>query len=194
MVRLALVLGKQDFENVIVPFEKWAAVKPTVPLGSVPVAEIDGKRVVQSMALVRYFGKLSGLYPADAWKSLMVDQVVETVMDMQAALFGAKGEGKDGIREAREKMMKEAVPRFWGGAEKMLKGISNGPFVLGDEISIVDVCITSLYLLLMSEFLDYVPKDGLNGYPRMDKVFSSITAVPEVKEWYTKNPIPNLTV
>lgn len=191
MVRLAMILGKQEFEDDRISFKQWPALKPKTPLGSVPVADIDGQKVVQTMALLRYFGKQSGLYPADAWKSLMVDQVIETVVDLQESIFASMGQDEDGRRVARQKMLKEDVPRFWGGAEKMLESISDGPFVLGGNVSIADICITALYLLLKSQFLDFIPIDGLDGYPRMDKVFSSVMAIPEVKKWYTKNSIPN---
>lgn len=194
MVRLTLLLGKQEFEDDRIAFDKWPALKPQVPLGALPVAEIDGKQVSQTMALVRYFGKQSGLYPQDAWKSLMVDQVIETVLDMQSAIFNAKGADKDAIRDAREKMLVTSVPRYWGGAEKLLEDLSDGPFVLGDEVSIADVCITALFLLLKVEFLEFIPIDALSGYPRLDQVFASVLALPEVKEWYTNNPVANLTV
>lgn len=194
MVRLTMLLGKQEFEDDRVSFEKWPSLKPKMPLGALPVAEIDGKQVPQTMALVRYFGKQSGLYPEDAWKSLMVDQVVETVTDMQSAIANTRGAEVDVQREVREKMLAESVPRFWGGAEKMLEDISDGPFVLGDEISIADVCITTTFLFLKVQFLEFIPIDGLNGYPRMEQVFQSVMDLPDVKQWYINNPIPNLSI
>lgn len=189
-----MLLGKQEFEDDRISFEEWPNLKSKMPLEAVPVADVDGKQVTQSMALVRYFGKMSGLYPEDSWNALMVDQVVETVMDMQSSLFSFKGDDKDAMREAREKMLKTDVPRYWGGMEKMLEDYPEGPYVLGEKLSIADISIAVLYAFVKAELLDFIPQDGLDGYPKMEKVLHSVMAIPEVKEWYTKHPVANLTV
>ncbi len=48
-----------------------------LPLGQLPVLhmETDGKRsvVTQSSAILRYFGKLGGLYPSDEVDALEID-------------------------------------------------------------------------------------------------------------------------
>lgn len=194
MVRLTMLLGNQEFEDNRVTFKEWPDLKSQMPLQALPVAEINGKEVSQSMAMVRYFGKLSGLYPEDAWKALLVDQIVETVMDMQDAMFSFKGDDKDAMREAREKTMKDDVPRYWGGAEKMLEDYPEGPYVLGDELSIADICIAVLYAFVKAELLDFIPKNGLEGYPKMEKILHSVVSLPEVKEWYTKHPVANFEV
>lgn len=51
-----------------------AELKPNTPMGQLPILEVDGKKVCQSGALLRYAGKLAGLYPEDAWKALKVDE------------------------------------------------------------------------------------------------------------------------
>lgn len=193
MTRLAMIIGKIPFEDDRVTFDKWPALKPNTPLGSVPVAHIDGKEFVQTMALTRYVGKLSDLYPACAMKALTVDQIVETVMDMQTSLFSYKGSDRnEDMKAAREAMIKVDGPRYWGGCDKMLEKISSGPFVLGDEISIADICITGIFLFVKSEFLDFVPPNALDGYPRMDKVFRSVMTIPEVSAWYKTHPVRHL--
>lgn len=193
MARLALIIGKIPFEDDRITFDKWPALKPNTPLGSVPVAQIDGKEYVQTMALTRYFGKVGGLYPTCAKKALMIDQVVETVMDMQNSLFYYKGtEKNEDMKNAREIIIKVDGSRYWGGCEKMLETISSGPFVLGDVVSIADICITGIYLFLKCEYLDFVCPKALDGYPRMHKVFRSVMAIPEVAEWYQTHPIKNL--
>lgn len=193
MVRLAMVISKIPFDDHRVAFADWPALKPQTPLGSLPVAEIDGKDYAQSMALTRYFCRLGGLYPTSPERALAVDQVVDTVMDMQTALFSYKGKEKnDDMKRARESIIKVDGRRYWGGCEKMLEMSSSGPFVLGDEVSIADICISTVYLFLKSEFLDFVAPDALDDYPRMHRAFRSVMAIPEVVEWYKAHPAKNL--
>lgn len=39
-----------------------AELKPTLPLGQLPVLQVDGTIYAQSMAIARYAAKLAGLY------------------------------------------------------------------------------------------------------------------------------------
>lgn len=192
MVRLAMIIGKIPFEDEIITFDKWPALKAKTPLGSLPVAEIDGNEYVQTVALTRYFGKLGGLYPSCPLKALQVDQVVETVVDMQTALFSHMGTKKEEMEAVKESVTKVAGRRYWGGIEKMLETFSHGPFVLGDEVSIADIAIAAVFLFLKCEFIDVIPHNALDGYPRMDEVFRSVMDIPEVSEWYKARPVKNL--
>lgn len=55
-----------------------------MPLGQMPVLEIDGdKRVYQSMAIARYFAKLVGLSGANHWEDLFIDMAVDTIKDYE---------------------------------------------------------------------------------------------------------------
>lgn len=189
-MRLAAVVGKVPFEDDRVTFARWPAIKPTTPLGSLPVATVDSKTVVQTMALLRYIGKLGGLIPECPIQALQVDQVVETTNDFFYGIFSYNGVDKDLLRASREKHLAEGGERYWGGCEKIIKGISNGPFVLGEKVTIADVAIAAVYILLKIEFLDYLPKDGLDRYEGMKKIFDSVMALPQVVEYHKKHPIP----
>ena len=86
-VRLALKLGGLAFEDARVDFPNWPALKPTTPYGQVPLLEIDdGPPVTQSFAMLRYVGRLSGLYPDDPLLALHIDEVCGLQEDMARAL------------------------------------------------------------------------------------------------------------
>ncbi len=44
--------------------------------------EVNGQLVSQSQAQLRYAGKLAGLYPADAFEALLVDEMMGAVEDV----------------------------------------------------------------------------------------------------------------
>lgn len=52
--------------------EEWAALKPQMPFGQVPVLEVDGKYLAQSKAIEMYAARLTGLYPTDTWEAAQV--------------------------------------------------------------------------------------------------------------------------
>jgi len=84
-LRLTLAVGGIAFEDERLPADAagYAEVARrraagTLPFGQVPVAEIDGRVYAQSNALVRYFGRLAGLYP-DGVDQLQCDMVRQTL-------------------------------------------------------------------------------------------------------------------
>lgn len=58
-----------------------------MPMGQMPVLEVDGKRVHQSMAITRYLAKQVGLNGKDAWEDLEIDTAVDTINDLRLSKF-----------------------------------------------------------------------------------------------------------
>lgn len=60
-----------------------------MPFGKVPVLEIDGKIVNQSVAISRYLAKKAGLAGNDEFESLLIDVAVDNIYEMrQGMAFG----------------------------------------------------------------------------------------------------------
>jgi len=53
-----------------------------MPFGKVPVLEVDGKRINQSVAICRYLAKQCGLAGKNDWESLEIDSAVDTIQDL----------------------------------------------------------------------------------------------------------------
>lgn len=84
-IRFLFAYGNIKYEDVRIATEKWPEIKPTMPLGQMPVLDIDGQRVHQSVAIGRYFAKKVGLAGADDWEQLLVDIAVDTINDLRAS-------------------------------------------------------------------------------------------------------------
>jgi len=54
-----------------------------MPFGEVPVLEIDGKKLNQSVAITRYLSKKAGLAGNDDWESLLIDIAVDNIQDLR---------------------------------------------------------------------------------------------------------------
>lgn len=54
-----------------------------MPMGQMPVLEVDGQRVHQSIAIERYVAKRVGLAGANDWENLQIDSAVDTVNDLR---------------------------------------------------------------------------------------------------------------
>lgn len=54
-----------------------------MPLGQMPVLEVDGQRVHQSTSISRYLAKRFGLAGSNDWEALQIDIAVDTVNDFR---------------------------------------------------------------------------------------------------------------
>uniref|UniRef100_A0A8D8MFA8 glutathione transferase n=1 Tax=Culex pipiens TaxID=7175 RepID=A0A8D8MFA8_CULPI len=82
-LRFLLSYGNLPFDDIRITREEWPALKPTMPMGQMPILSVDGKKVHQSVAMSRYLAKQVGLAGADDWENLMIDTVVDTVNDFR---------------------------------------------------------------------------------------------------------------
>lgn len=54
-----------------------------MPMGQMPILEVDGKIVHQSMAMARYLGKVVKLNGHNDWEDLMIDVAADTINDFR---------------------------------------------------------------------------------------------------------------
>jgi len=53
------------------------------PFGKLPVLEVDGNIVNQSIAITRYLAKKAGLAGSNEWESLLIDIIVDNINDLR---------------------------------------------------------------------------------------------------------------
>lgn len=56
-----------------------------MPMGQMPVLEVDGHRVHQSTSISRYLAKRVGLAGANDWENLLIDIAVDTINDFRTS-------------------------------------------------------------------------------------------------------------
>lgn len=106
-IRLLFAYGGVDYEDIRVSQEEWAELKPSklnllftfflftknvfflkaMPMGQMPVLEVDGQRVHQSVSMARYVAKRVGLSGDNDWENLLIDTAVDTVNDFRASTY-----------------------------------------------------------------------------------------------------------
>lgn len=184
-VRLAFAIGGVDFEDNRIAFKDWPSVKPSTPYKSLPVLTIDDDlQIAQSHAILRYAGKLAGLYPTDELEALFVDEALATMIDCVEGLVSYKGSDEQKVKEVREGWIKESFPRYLGALEKRIKDKYEGPFVLGNKLSIADLLIANFVNTCLNNIMPFVTAAAIEDFEGLVKIRSSVWEVPEVKAWY----------
>jgi glutathione S-transferase len=183
-VRLALSLGGIDFEDHRVSFAEFNALRGDMPLGALPVVDIDGVLYTQGNAMCRYFGKLAGLYPSDPWQAFLCDEVLEIVEDASVALgrtFGLKGEE---LKAARAALVEGMYTRCLKTLDRRLAS-AGGEYFADRRLTVADLKVCVWIRHLKSGRLDHVPLDLTDKVaPALVRHKERVDALPGVAAYY----------
>jgi prostaglandin-H2 D-isomerase / glutathione transferase len=176
-MRVALNLAKEkgaisEFVDERLTFPEWREKKDSLglPLGQLPIIDIDGKVFCQSTALARWAGKISGLYPSDELQALKVDEFIAAVDE----IWSRTPRGGDDLAAKRAAWVAEWREKYLPFLTARLAE-SEGPFLLGKEISIADLFFFPVLDAAHTGFWDHVPKDSLTeGFPSIAWLYSSV--------------------
>nr|AFJ75815.1 glutathione s-transferase S1 [Sogatella furcifera] len=171
------------FEDYRFEREQWPSIKPTTPFGQVPVLEIDGKAVWQSVAISRYFGKKADLAGKDEWESLMIDVIVDTFSDFRLAVGKWFYESDEATKKNLEKPLFETTIPFY--LEKFDSKIKeNGGFLANGKLSWGDI-----YFVAVSGYVNHMLGFNMSEkYDNIKALCEKVSAIPKIKEWIAKCP------
>lgn len=154
-LRIAMhkAFGKEGWVDERIPFSDWKAMKPTTPLGSLPILTLpSGDVLTQCDALTRWAGKQGGLYPEDALNAFWVDEAMTTSFE---ALNKTPGHGL--TTEEKKKAREDYANGFLSTALKVLETRIKGPFLTGSDLTIGDLTIVTLTDMIVEGDFDFVP-------------------------------------
>lgn len=184
-VRIALRLAGVPFEDVRLSFPQFAEAKARgdFPLGSVPVLDVDGVRLTQTAAMLRYAARLGdgSLHPSDAYAALVVDSALESLNDTFAnaltpSLFERDAEKKLALRAAFAAGPMTRVFRYLEGLVER----SGGPFVAGAALSVADLVLAAQLEQIRRGGLDGLTAEHLAPYPRLVALADAYRAHPRI--------------
>eukprot|EP01059_Diplonema_ambulator_P008161 TRINITY_DN1769_c0_g1_i7.p2 TRINITY_DN1769_c0_g1~~TRINITY_DN1769_c0_g1_i7.p2 ORF type:complete len:219 (+),score=95.57 TRINITY_DN1769_c0_g1_i7:55-711(+) len=188
--RLALGCSGVEHKNEVISVEEWGAMKETVAPSQLPLLYVDGECVTQSMAMLRYVGKVccvggQPLYPADPLLALKVDEFMDIVCEVFPPIIATTALGNEEALAARGKLFAEG-----GEAAKWLKhtddilGRSASGYAVGDTLTIADFVAFTGLQQFKTEWLEGIPKDCLDSYKHLEAHAEKIANIPEVKAYY----------
>eukprot|EP01124_Arcella_intermedia_P024516 TRINITY_DN4148_c0_g2_i6.p1 TRINITY_DN4148_c0_g2~~TRINITY_DN4148_c0_g2_i6.p1 ORF type:complete len:212 (-),score=56.19 TRINITY_DN4148_c0_g2_i6:372-1007(-) len=158
-IRLAFRIGGIQFEDARIPFAEWGQKKSTFPFGTVPVLEVDGKKLCNSNTILQYVGKVAGLAPADLFSFAKVDEFLSVIEDYMGALFGLlKKTAPEDKEKATAEFVKTTSPHYLGMLEKTAVA-NGGPYAVGSTLTVADL---KLYVLINTiNFGQPFPQQGV---------------------------------
>jgi len=143
-------------------------------------------QVTQSDAMLRYAGKLAGLYPADAYQALLCDEVAYVVEEAGVKLgptFSMKG---DEQKAARIALVNSSMPVYLGWLQKQLLA-HGGEYFADNRLTVADLKVFVDVRGLNSGRLDHVPTDLVEKVaPALNAHMQRVAQHPVVLAYYAK--------
>eukprot|EP00542_Grammatophora_oceanica_P020373 CAMPEP_0194038430 /NCGR_PEP_ID=MMETSP0009_2-20130614/10662_1 /TAXON_ID=210454 /ORGANISM="Grammatophora oceanica, Strain CCMP 410" /LENGTH=234 /DNA_ID=CAMNT_0038680919 /DNA_START=24 /DNA_END=728 /DNA_ORIENTATION=+ len=202
-IRLAAVIGRFPFTNKAVAYKDFGEMVAGLPLGQLPILEIEegGTKTVipQSDAILRYFGKQTGLYPDDPVEAMQVDSLLDTIKDLEMPLdvtfmgpvrflFADKEWEEEDKLAMRKRILEKAIPKYLGFVEGKLRDNGTG-WLVGKNVTIADLRLYyPCQLMIGKGILDGIPAESLDAYPNIKTCMTGIEKIPQVAAWYEKYP------
>lgn len=181
-VRLALVIGGVDFDDVRISRDAFVQMKPNLPFGSLPLFEVPDKGVfAQTNAILRLIGRMHGLHPEDPVEAARHDAVLEACEDLRQRISATSRMTDAAARKvARQELANNIVPVWAKGIEAL---IGEGPFVGGARPAVADIKIHVLARALINGSFDDIPTTVLDRFARIGAVASGVANHPAVEAW-----------
>ncbi|KAG3119289.1 hypothetical protein PI124_g2801 [Phytophthora idaei] len=179
--RMIFNYGGIAFTDDRIAHANFAALKPTLPFGQVPVLELDGTVYAQSMAIARYAAKIAGLYPSDALEALKADMFSCSLCDIDCPFVDFMFMTPDEAEKAQKKktFIVETMPKFLAALEKMVAG----KFILGDKLSYADL---QFFDVVDNKLKWAFPDFKVDGFPKLTALLSNVKAEPKIATYLSK--------
>ena len=157
-IRIAFHAAGIEFADHRISFDEFAKTRSTMRFTCTPVLEIDGDEVTQSNSMLRYVGKMAGLYPADDLQALYCDETMDAVEDLLHQVVQTFGLEGDKLRQARKKLVDGWLTTYVKGiAELLARG--GGEYFADGRLTVADLKVFMQVRSLRSGTLDHVPVD-----------------------------------
>ena len=184
--RLALAIGGIAFDDHRFAFPEFAEVRKTTPFGQVPVLHVDGLQVTQCDAILRYAGKLAGLYPTDPLQALFCDEVMFVVEEAGMKMGPTYRMTGEEQKAARLALVNGSIPQYLGWLEQQLKA-HGGEYFADHRLTVADLKVFVDVRGLNSGRLDHIPTDLVEKVaPALNAHMKRISALPAVAAYYAQ--------
>ena len=162
--------------------ENWQKIKPTTPFGQVPLLEVDGEQISQSIAIARYCAKEFGLAGKTTFEAAQMDEIVDALQDALEKQYNAYLFEKDETKKAelQKAFNDDILPTLLGNLEKRLCA-RGGEFFVGGVLSWADIVTYNF----CSELPD---KTAVEKTPKVCALVAKVGELPNIKAWVASRP------
>lgn len=184
-IRLAFHIGGVAFEDERISPEELQVRKPSLPFNQLPVLEINGELLAQSLPILRYAGTLSGLYPvADPVMAFRIDELFGAIDELHNVWGPSFRETDEAKRMVMRKELADiTIPKFLSTMNARI-GLWNESYAVSSELTVADLALYGLVNGLRSGHMIGVPTTIVDPFEHIVRVVDRVLQHPKVVEWY----------
>jgi len=181
--RVLLHAAGIPFTDTRFPGSDWKdKIKPTTPLGAVPVLKIDGVQHCQSLALARYAAKQAKFYPEDPLQALVVDEVAESLNELMS--LAPKSSDQEELKKLRTEYQNTVMKQYADFVEGLIQKFGSGKVVVGSDVTLADLLVSGTVDAISSGFWDYIDIKFFDAYPGILASADAAKQNEKVKAYY----------
>ncbi|MXQ81649.1 hematopoietic prostaglandin D synthase isoform X1 [Bos indicus] len=157
----------------------WPEIKSTLPFGKIPILEVDGLNLHQSLAIARYLTRNTDLAGKTELEQCQVDAIVDTLDDFMSRFPWAEKRQDIKNQIFKELLTCDAPPLL----QNLDTYLGENEWLIGDSVTWADfyweICSTTL-LVFKSDLLDI--------HPRLVTLRKKVQSIPAIADWILRRP------
>ena len=183
-IRISFHAAGVEFDDHRISFDEFMETRGNMRFTCAPVLEVDGMTVTQSNSMLRYVGKMAGLYPEDDLQALYCDEAMDAVEDLLHQIVYTFGLEGDELKAAREKLADGWLCVFVKGLAEILER-GGGEYFADNRLTVADLKVYVQIQSLRAGTLDHVPTDLVDKLaPGLVQHADRVGNDPIVKAYY----------
>ena len=160
-----------------------------MPFGQVPILEVDGQVLTQSITIARYLARQHGLAGKDGWENAQADMYVDCYADlangMKPFLFEKDEEKK---KEMFMKYHQDSIKPLIEKIEQHLMKNNTG-FLVGNSTTWADLAFYSYFAPMIENYGDFIIPSTA---PHMRNLITNVGNIPQIKKYVDSRPKTHL--
>lgn len=193
-IRLVFAYAGVDYEDVRVSYEniaeEWPPIKNSgkCPFGQLPILEVDGVTLCQSMTILRFVAKRHGLVPSNDLEQAKADMFSEAVYDLENAMVRIIVQPDPEQKKAMTDKFHKELPTVCKCLENVLdKNPKDEIYCVGNKLSFADICFFAFFNSYLGNGEPAVPA-ALKDSPRLTALYKKVRDEPKIAAWLEKRP------
>eukprot|EP00090_Calanus_glacialis_P024774 TRINITY_DN38474_c0_g1_i1.p1 TRINITY_DN38474_c0_g1~~TRINITY_DN38474_c0_g1_i1.p1 ORF type:complete len:218 (-),score=60.65 TRINITY_DN38474_c0_g1_i1:146-736(-) len=182
--RLILAQARAEYEDCRIERAEWPALKKTLCLAQLPVLEVEGKVIAQSMSIARYLARRFGLAGKTDLDAAEADQTIDAIKDLWNIVTPMMKE-QDNVKRAemKKKLETETLPNWLKMMETLLTS-KGGIHFAGNQLTWADIAMYDTLELLKER---QCPPD-VTKCQNIKRILEKIRNLPNIQKWEKLHP------
>ena len=155
------------------------------PLGQLPLLEVEGETLAQSVAIARYLARQHGLAGNTEIAAAQADMVIDSLADIMGPVAAMMRE-TDEQRKAdmKTRFSTETLPGWLTMLERLLTR-RGGKYFAGGELSWADLAVFNVIDNMDGRLADF----NIGDYPNLDNLTARVRDLPNINKWLQDRPV-----